>query len=269
MPVVASINLQHSTGCEASGAEGNHAGLRWVERRETALALIGEIARTSDVVMLQEIRSYNMDEVVGVIRSNMAGPSFYSFCQYGTRINTKTGTRDNLVIVVRGDPNEFERVEIDYSPTMVLGAFNHKTGELFCTTHFPLDEKSRLDVASAVGKKLGRHPATKVFFGGDFNAFPDAKGHEQMQTLMARGGLMDSTQFLQQRSDGRRAHVTFRPYPYDKVPSVPEPDKLDYILTRGVVPERAYCIDDMPTCYQYADINYGPTDHYPVILIAA
>lgn len=268
MPVVVSANIQHSTTCEASGAEGNHAGLRWANRRPAVLALLRDIAQTSDVVMLQEIRAYNIADVVEAVQSSMAGPSFYYECPYGTRVNAEDGSRDNLVVVVCADPGDFVRVEFEYGSAMVLGAFNHKTGELFCTTHFPLGEQARLEMATLVGAKLGAHPATKVFLGGDFNAFPDASGHWQMQTLMGLGRLMDSTQFLRQRSNGRRATVTFRPYPYDKAPAIPEPDKLDYMLTRGVVPTSAVCVDDMGTCYQHDGVGYGPTDHYPLIVRA-
>lgn len=266
MTTVASINIQHSTVCEARGTEGNYAGLCWANRRRAALALLRNVAQSSDVVMLQEIRAYNIADIVEAVRSSMTGPSFYYDCPYGTRVNAEDNSRDNLVIIVRADPADFVRLEFECGSAMVLGAFNHKKGELFCTTHFPLGEQARLEMASLVGAKLAAHPAAKVILGGDFNAFPDASGHRQMQTLMGLGRLMDSTQFLRQHSDGRRATVTFRPYPYDKVPAVPEPDKLDYILTRGVVPTSAVCMDDMETCYQHAGVNYGPTDHYPLIV---
>lgn len=270
MPVVASVNLFHSTQCEANGPAGEYSALTWASRRETALAMLSDLAKDSDVVMVQEVRAFNQYEVVDTLRKAMGGTAFSCWCEYGKRVDPVNNTRDLLVIVARGEPSEFSQFTVTHeSGSAMLCAQDRATGGLYCTTHFPLRSVDRAEFATLLGEYLSNLDFAPrfVFLGGDFNAFPDDFGHTQMQLLMARGGLMDATQFLRRRSDGKRAQVTFRPYPFDKPPVVDEPDKIDYILTRGIVAVEALCADDLPVCYTHTDgQRYGPTDHYPLIV---
>lgn len=261
------INTHHSTYCENAGREGNHPGLMWSERQAAAETLLADICTNADAVALQEVRAHNRDAVVSAVKKAMGGDQlFVAEHEYGRRFNDADGTRDLLVLVVRGTKDDYARHTLSDGTNTVLGLYNRHTQVLVATTHFPLPTQHRLEFANRIGAWLAGFECKRVVLGGDMNAFPDAQGHEQVQSILSQAGMMDATQFLHHRSDGRRATTTFVPYPFDKVPELDDPDKLDYVLTRGMLLVDAAAVDDMPQCYTFEGRSYGPTDHLPLVV---
>lgn len=260
-------NLQHSQGCQQRGDTGDYAAFQWKHRRQAALALLRKQTCTADVVTLTEIRRYNCDDIRAVLMETMDNPYVWA-SPYGGRKGPsgEDDDRDLLVVAIRCHATAPAQVETGTEHALAVLVPDLKgRATLVVAMHFPIREEHRLDVAQCIGAKLqtAAYHADSVVIAGDMNAFPDAGGHLQMHTMMAPLRVLDATQFLKRNSDGRRAHSTFRPYPYDSVPALDDPDKLDYVLSHGLVPTEAVVIDDQPVC---CAPDYGPSDHMPVLV---
>jgi endonuclease/exonuclease/phosphatase family metal-dependent hydrolase len=269
---VCTWNVQYSRICTAPDTK--FPQFQWRARRPIAMMFLAELATMADVLMLQEVRSENLAEITALLTSPIGittgPPPFRVFTQqYGKRADSN-GCRDFLVLAVRtpGPAVHVRPPGTDEQVKALECALLMRVGDtVFGSVHFPMDKYERMHTAQALGAVLGSLPQeTQIVLAGDYNAFPDDGAAVQLQTLHATAGLHDATQFLVRNSDGRRATSTFRPYPFDCVPALPDQDKLDYVCVRRCVAESAVCIDDMPTACRYGGRSYGPSDHFPVLV---
>lgn len=270
-------NIYHSQGVEFPEEDDKYSGgrhyeeLAWKHRSAAALAQLKEMIVGADVVCLQEIRSYNLNEVVKVLQEEMGEHTMLLTHSYGKRLSPVDGSSDKLLTAVRcniltSDVKYAKMMSHECYQTFSWVLDNGRRVHVY-NVHFPMREEARMEVAAqlALVREIPRDHCVIVM--GDMNAFPDAHGYQQMQSLMSGGNLYDGTQFLKNRSDGRRARVTFRPYPCDNAPKLDDPDKLDYILLRNLMPvEDPVCWDNMQQCVTDQDtgITYGASDHYAI-----
>jgi len=134
------------------------------------------------------------------------------------------------------------------------------------SSHLPLKFEERTTLGKRIAENISNIPLKKlksVIWTGDFNAFSDYGGFEQMTSLMITGGLTDATAFAR-NVDGKRQDVTFLAYAYDTFPPPEESNKLDYILVRGrgITCASPQIHNDLPL--EVNGKKYGASDHFPV-----
>lgn len=278
---IATWNVQHAQSCTPTGG---YPQFMWRPPREAspddvvgggrasaAAATIRALGASCHTMLLQEVRSYNIQDILEQFDfGGSPAQTHVAKCEYGRRVGPD-GTRDMALIITDGTV----QCTLEDSSYGLLAHVTVGRRELILgSVHFPLARDERFKAARALAHNIASLEASvgkridAVAIGGDFNAFPDDGGREQMHELCARARLLDATQFLVRGSDGRRAYSTYRPYPWDRPPLLADPDKLDYVCTRGLVPVLAACMDDMQTACRHGASAYGPSDHFPVVMVA-
>ena len=97
---------------------------------------------------------------------------------------------------------------------------------------------------------------------GDFNTFPDDKGHDQMRILKSKGLYEGAYPLF--NLEGKRIEETFLAYPYDMFKKSEEKYPLDHIMGKGVIFEAPVCHDELEL--EFKGKYYGISDHFPITI---
>lgn len=121
--------------------------------------------------------------------------------------------------------------QFDKTAEKVMGLI---IGNLYLVNvHFPMEESGRLMMAEQFDKCLPSNKTYHLIIAGDFNAFPIAKGFEQLETMQKVTQTIRISDAALSTSE--LATNSFKPYPFDFISeeSLKMPGKLDHIFVRG------------------------------------
>lgn len=240
-------------------AVNEYSQYSWENRRNDIYKLIQKENPT--IIFLQEILTKNQQEV----QTNLSDHQWHF-----ESINSRDGLCCNGIGIKNAFSTEEERKKFSYNfnkfePTAekVLGLI---IGDLcLLNVHFPMEEKGRMSMASNLDQCFPLDRVYRVILAGDFNAFPDCKGPEQLETIQKVTQTERISDQAISEFSGEIATRSFKAYPYDIVPdeALKMPGKLDHIFVKGL----RIAGDTTPLVLDARSVegkDFSPSDHYPI-----
>lgn len=232
----------------------------WENRRSDVYKLIGS---DKSIVFLQEILTKNMGDVE---------TSLSDYQWHFEPTNARNGVCCNGIGINKAFMPGVEQKKFAYN-------FNQfdKTAEkvmgvtlgniCLLNAHFPMEESGRMAMAENFDRCLPSDKEYRLIIAGDFNAFPDCKGPEQIETIRKVTGTVRISDYALSESTGEIATRSFEAYPYDEVPeeALKLIGKLDHIYLKGfkVVEGTTPLVLD---ARKVAGKDFSPSDLYPIII---
>lgn len=244
--------------CFSRRAVGEFSKYNWNNRKDEILEII--IKKNASIVCLQEVHESYIDHIESNLNAEMP---HYRFVK--APYLKKEGVNIYLMIIydnikfqlLRSNIHQLSAINdkcLDYLSIKLRDSMSSKLLEVSCV-HVPMSLEARLTTMRLIAENVNDSKIENVIVTGDFNAFPDELGYEQIILFKQKAKLIDATQFLYNTA-GERVEKTFDPYPYDKFEKKTEnQNKLDYIFTKGKI-ETLNPLTEMTRA----------SDHYPVSL---
>jgi len=240
----------------------------WENRRGSVYGelakIVPETQSKADIIFLQEILSQNMQEVE---------TSLADYKWHFEATNARDGVCCNGIGIKKGILPEqaqqkfvFNFNAYEKTAEKVLGLL---IGDMcLVNVHFPMEEQGRMAMAEHFSACLPKDREYRLIIAGNFNAFPDAKGTEQIKLLCKVTGTIAVSDLAISEVSKNIATRSFKAYPYDKVPetALALPGKLDHVLIKGlqVATGTGPIVMDAATV---PNKTFSPSDHYPIRIV--
>lgn len=240
-------------------AVNEYAQYSWENRRNDIYKLIQNA--NPNVIFLQEILTKNQQEV----QTNLSNYQWHF-----ESTNSREGVCCNGIGIKNTFSTDKEQKKFSYNfnkfdqtAEKVLGLI---IGDLcLLNVHCPMEEKGRMAMALNLDQCIPSDRVYQVIIAGDFNAFPDCKGLEQVEVIQKVTKTVRVSDLALSESSGETATRSFKAYPYDIVPeeALKMPGKLDHIFVRGlrIVDNTTPLVLDARTV---DGKDFSPSDHYPI-----
>lgn len=241
-------------------AMNEYAEYSWENRKSSLYNLIEEIS--PNILFLQEILTKNKEEV----QKNLSDYQwhFEPINSRGGLCCNGIGVKNTFLRNVKQQKFSYNFDKFEKTAEKVLGLI---IGDLcLLNVHFPINEQSRMAMASNFHRCLPLSKTYKIIIAGDFNAFPDCRGQELLESLQKVTNTVCISDLALSESSREIATRSFKAYPYDVVPesALALPGKLDHIFVKG------FKIADKTTLLvldsrKVVGKSFSPSDHYPII----
>lgn len=235
-------------------ARGEFEKYSWTHRKDNVIKYIDEIK--PDIVCLQEVHEDYIKDLNKAFQ--------YKYQMFYGKFKTNR-CNQFLLTLVKHNIKVLRNVTYDLNNLIETEA---KLGSTQCTivsniliinNHFHMNLEARLISAKLMKEIINTYVLKKCIMVGDFNAFSDRYGYDQMSTIKIENQMMDATQFAK-NEEGKVTSKTFDAYPYDILQEsalTSDMSKLDYILVRNIKYEN-------PMIHDKKFNEIYPSDHFPV-----
>ncbi len=242
-------------------AKDEFAEYSWDNRKDAAYDVVRK--SRAGIVFLQEVLCINRGQVSTTLTD-------YSW--HFEPINSRNGVCCNAIGIhssfmpkVAQLKFSFNFNQIEKTAEKVMGLL---IGDLcLVNCHFPMAEAGRMAMADGIGGVITRLPWKRLIVAGDLNAFPDARGKEQLELIRKGTGTERVSDLARSQLTRQVAVRSFVPYPYDKVPkkALAMPGKLDHVFVKGLQLLAGTC----PTVGDARKVpgkSFAPSDHFDISL---